>query len=66
MRTFSIENAAAVIKGQLGPMTAALTIAGLQDRGKFLRVPVDLQRGGWFSIATRLRDPGLEYLMIAL
>jgi hypothetical protein len=42
-------------------MTAALTIAALQDCWKSLHVPVDLRRGGWFSIAMRLRDPELEY-----
>ena len=49
MRAFSIEDGVAFIEGQLGPVTNAMTPAGLRDCGTIFTVPFELRGGDWVS-----------------
>ena len=49
VRTFSIDDGVAFLQGQLGPVTNAVTAAGLRDCGTIYTVPFELRGGDWAS-----------------
>ena len=49
VRTFTIEDGVAYLEGQLGPVTNAVTAAGMRDCGRIYTIPIVLRGGDWVS-----------------
>lgn len=54
MKEFSVEDGVAMIEGQLGPVTNALTAANIPDCGKIYTVVYELEGADWVSHSHRI------------